>query len=443
MHFLHIKRTVYRSGADGHDTAGPWMPGDRHGIHHVLRAIGRQRGGRTHGAGKYHRLGRLACRLQKISRLLQRVGAVRDDNALDIVIRKKMADAGRELRPHVKAHVLAVDLTHLFTDDQAASGQSRNGCKQLVNSHLCSRVANVVSGMGSLPGNGSAGSQNDQFATLHKMWLLFNKSCMKIQLLAIHTDLLNFPIALISGMSRFNPRSKLMRTFNDFSALPADRPKLTARQAQILELIQNAIALTGAPPTRAEIAAQLGFRSPNAAEEHLKALAKKGAIELISGTSRGIRLRTDALRALNESRMDPFVMPPERLAQLALPLVGRVAAGSPILAQEHIEQIYHFESSLFDQKPDYLLKVRGMSMRDAGIMDGDLLAVKQTREAQNGQIVVARLGDEVTVKRFHRNKHLIELLSENPDFKPIVVQPGEPFELEGLAVGLIRGRLSI
>jgi len=191
-----------------------------------------------------------------------------------------------------------------------------------------------------------------------------------------------------------------MSTFNDFSALPADRPKLTARQAEILDLIRNAIAQTGAPPTRAEIAAQLGFRSPNAAEEHLKALAKKGVIELVSGTSRGIRLRTDTLRALNESRMDPFLMPLERLAQLTLPLVGRVAAGSPILAQEHIEQTYHFESSLFEQKPDYLLKVRGMSMRDVGIMDGDLLAVKQAREAKNGQIVVARLGDEVTVKRF-------------------------------------------
>ena len=233
-----------------------------------------------------------------------------------------------------------------------------------------------------------------------------------------------------------------MRTFNDYSALPADRPKLTARQAQILELIQTAIAQTGAPPTRAEIASQLGFRSPNAAEEHLKALAKKGVIELVSGTSRGIRLQTDALRALNESRTETFLIASGRVTQWALPLVGRVAAGSPILAQEHIEQTYFFESSLFDQKPDYLLKVRGMSMRDVGIMDGDLLAVKQAREAQNGQIVVARLGDEVTVKRFHRNQHLIELLSENPDFKPIVVQPGEPFELEGLAVGLIRGKFS-
>lgn len=234
-----------------------------------------------------------------------------------------------------------------------------------------------------------------------------------------------------------------MRTFNDFSGLPIDRPKLTARQAQILELIQNAIVQTGAPPTRAEIAAELGFRSANAAEEHLKALAKKGVIELVSGTSRGIRLRTNALQALTATRMDITSPPLHKLTQLSLPLVGRVAAGSPILAQEHIELTYHFESSMFEQKPDYLLKVRGMSMQGAGIMDGDLLAVKQAREAKNGQIVVARLGDEVTVKRFHRNQDLIELLSENPDFKPIVVQPGEAFELEGLAVGLIRGRFSL
>ena len=233
-----------------------------------------------------------------------------------------------------------------------------------------------------------------------------------------------------------------MRTSNDFSSLPADGPKLTARQAQILELIQKAISRTGAPPTRAEIATELGFRSPNAAEEHLKALARKGVIELVSGTSRGIRLRNNVLQVLNESRMEQFLLPIKRLAQLVLPLVGRVAAGSPILAEEHIEQTYVFESTLFDQRPDYLLKVRGMSMRDVGIMDGDLLAVKQAKEAKNGQIVVARLGDEVTVKRFYRNENMIELLSENVDFKPIVVQPGEPFELEGLAVGLIRGKLS-
>lgn len=229
-----------------------------------------------------------------------------------------------------------------------------------------------------------------------------------------------------------------MSLLNDFPHLASDRPKLTARQQQILELIQAAIARTGAPPTRAEIATELGFRSANAAEEHLQALARKGVIELVSGTSRGIRLRSDTLRALNESRMAQFSRPLQGLAQLVLPLVGRVAAGSPILAQEHIEQTYHLESSLFQQRPDYLLKVRGMSMRDIGIMDGDLLAVKQTKEATNGQIVVARLGEEVTVKRFHRTDAGIELLAENPDFKTIVVAPGEPFELEGLAVGLIR-----
>ena len=131
----------------------------------------------------------------------------------------------------------------------------------------------------------------------------------------------------------------------------------------------------------------------------------------------------------------------QSLAQLALPLVGRVAAGSPILAQEHIEQTYYFESSLFQRQPDYLLKVRGMSMRDVGIMDGDLLAVQQNKEARNGQIVVARLGDEVTVKRLRRTKNHIELLPENPDFETIIVQPGEPFEIEGLAVGLIRNTM--
>lgn len=234
-----------------------------------------------------------------------------------------------------------------------------------------------------------------------------------------------------------------MSTLNDFPHLASDRPKLTARQQQILELIQSAIANTGAPPTRAEIASELGFRSANAAEEHLQALARKGAIELVSGTSRGIRLRSDTLRSLNESRMAQFSLPLQSLVQLALPLVGRVAAGSPILAQEHIDRTYYFESSLFQQQPDYLLKVRGMSMRDIGIMDGDLLAVKQAKDAKNGQIVVARLGDEVTVKRFRRTKSMIELLPENPDFQTIVVKPGEPFELEGLAVGLIRNTMLI
>ena len=221
--------------------------------------------------------------------------------------------------------------------------------------------------------------------------------------------------------------------------LPHFAPKLTARQQQILELIQAAIARTGAPPTRAEIAAELGFKSANAAEEHLQALARKGAIELVSGTSRGIRLKNDQLRSINESRSGSFSL--ASLAQLALPLIGRVAAGSPILAQEHIDRTYFVENSLFQCRPDYLLKVRGMSMRDAGIMDGDLLAVQATKDAKNGQIVVARLGDEVTVKRFKRNKHLIELHPENPDYQTIVVEPGEAFEIEGLAVGLIRNTM--
>ena len=230
---------------------------------------------------------------------------------------------------------------------------------------------------------------------------------------------------------------------SDLSSLSLDGPKLTARQQQILELIQNAVAQTGAPPTRAEIANELGFRSANAAEEHLQALARKGVIELVSGTSRGIRLRSATLRSLNESRLKQFSLPLQSLAQLVLPLVGRVAAGSPILAQEHIEHTYHLERSMFQRQPDYLLKVRGMSMRDAGILDGDLLAVQQAKEAKNGQIVVARIGDEVTVKRFRRSKNQIELLPENPDFKVIVIEPGEPFELEGLAVGLIRSTMLV
>ena len=220
-----------------------------------------------------------------------------------------------------------------------------------------------------------------------------------------------------------------------------DHPKLTARQQQILDLIQTAIARTGAPPTRAEIAAELGYKSANAAEEHLQALARKGVIELVSGTSRGIRLCSDTVRNINAARGTQFSLPIPGITQLVLPLVGRVAAGSPILAQEHVDQTYCVEGSLFQHKPDYLLKVRGMSMRDAGIMDGDLLAVHTTREARNGQIIVARLGDDVTVKRLRRTTAGIELLPENPDYPVITVQPGEPFEIEGLAVGLIRNTM--
>jgi repressor LexA len=216
--------------------------------------------------------------------------------------------------------------------------------------------------------------------------------------------------------------------------------KLTARQEQILGLIREAIDNTGFPPTRAEIAQTLGFRSANAAEEHLQALARKGAIEITPGASRGIRLldRTaDSGTLLRPSGQ--MTLPHPALMQFSLPLIGRVAAGSPILAEEHISATYNVYPALFTARPDYLLKVRGMSMRDAGILDGDLLAVKKTDTARDGQIVVARLDDEVTVKRFRRNGGAIELLPENPDFDTIRVEPGQhEFALEGLAVGLLR-----
>jgi repressor LexA len=215
---------------------------------------------------------------------------------------------------------------------------------------------------------------------------------------------------------------------------------LTARQQEILELIQKHISNTGFPPTRAEIAQTLGFRSPNAAEEHLKALARKGAIELTSGASRGIRLKLMSM-PYNEDSND---LPSAVQLALTLPLIGRVAAGSPILAQEHVEASYALDPSLFSEKPDYLLKVRGMSMRDAGIHDGDLLAVRRTQEARSGQIVVARVGNDVTVKRLRRRGNSIELLPENPDFKPIVIDSrDETFSLEGIGVGLVRGGKSL
>ena len=206
--------------------------------------------------------------------------------------------------------------------------------------------------------------------------------------------------------------------------------KLTPRQEQILNLIKDAIDNTGFPPTRAEIANELGFKSANAAEEHLQALARKGAIEISPGTSRGIRLIGASLDVI-------ALVPPSLM--MSLPLVGRVAAGSPILAQEHVEATYSVDPAMFSSKPDFLLKVRGWSMRDAGIMDGDLLAVKKVDTAKNGQIVVARIGEDVTVKRYKKTGNIIELLPENPDFKVIRVDPElDDFVLEGLAVGLMR-----
>lgn len=223
-----------------------------------------------------------------------------------------------------------------------------------------------------------------------------------------------------------------------------ERPKLTTRQQQILDLVQSTIERTGAPPTRAEIATELGFKSPNSAEEHLQALARKGVIELLGGTARGIRLKNSTLQALNEARGRQTVLPLPGVASLTLPLVGRVAAGYPILAQENIDQHYVLEANLFARRPDYLLKVKGMSMRDVGIVDGDLLAVQRASDARNGQIVVARLGEEVTVKRFHRSRNGIELLPENSEFQPILVPAGaEDFFIEGVAVGLVRQNMLI
>jgi repressor LexA len=202
--------------------------------------------------------------------------------------------------------------------------------------------------------------------------------------------------------------------------------ELTDRQNEILRLIRELTEVSGYPPTRAEIAERMGFRSVNAAEQHLRALEKKGAIEISSGASRGIRVLDGR--------------PAGRLGRLLeLPVVGRVAAGSPILAEEHVQGRYQVDPNLFTPRADYLLRVRGMSMRDAGILEGDLLAVHRTQEARTGQIVVARLADEVTVKRYRRRGHTVELEAENPEFAPIEVDlRRDALTIEGVAVGIIR-----
>ena len=193
--------------------------------------------------------------------------------------------------------------------------------------------------------------------------------------------------------------------------------ELTARQQEILRMIREFMEDSGFPPTRAEICRAMGFSSPNAAEEHLRTLERKGVIEMLAGASRGIRLKES----------------------LGLPLIGRVAAGSPILAEQNVEAHLQLDPQLFKPRADYLLRVRGMSMRDAGILDGDLLAVHRAHEARSGQVVVARLHDEVTVKRFKRHGSLVQLLPENPDFKPIEVDlRREPLAIEGIGVGVIR-----
>ncbi|HHQ4482321.1 TPA: transcriptional repressor LexA [Aeromonas veronii] len=199
---------------------------------------------------------------------------------------------------------------------------------------------------------------------------------------------------------------------------------LTPRQAEVLELIKANMSETGMPPTRAEIAQKLGFKSANAAEEHLKALAKKGVIEIMPGTSRGIRLLLEEEEVLEES---------------GLPLIGKVAAGEPILAQEHIESHYQVDPALFHPRADFLLRVQGMSMKNIGILDGDLLAVHKTQEVRNGQVVVARLDEDVTVKRFQRKGSQVWLLPENEELSPIEVDLScQQLTIEGLAVGVIR-----
>jgi repressor LexA len=197
---------------------------------------------------------------------------------------------------------------------------------------------------------------------------------------------------------------------------------LTPRQSEILELLRTHLSETGFPPTRAEIAAHFGFSSPNAAEEHLRALERKGAIEMLPGASRGLR-----------------ILQPE-----GLPVVGRVAAGAPILAEQHIEAHYRIEASVFKPRAHYFLRVRGLSMRDAGILEGDLLAVHRSSEARTGQVVVARVNDEVTVKRLKRRGHQIQLLPENPDFAPIEVDARkDQLVIEGIGVGIVRNGRSL
>ena len=232
-------------------------------------------------------------------------------------------------------------------------------------------------------------------------------------------------IHTVSRANAMSPRSRL--PFAHLKRVPVDLPeappRLTARQQQILDWIRGHLEATGMPPTRAEIAAGLGFSTASSAEDHLQALAKKGALELTPGASRGLRLK------------DLPGLPVQGL----LPLVGRVAAGSPILAVENVEAHYRLDPGLFTPRADYLLRVRGQSMQDAGIVDGDLLAVHKTGEARSGQVVVARLGEEVTVKRLKRRGREVLLVAENPDFAPITVDPRKGFTIEGIAVGLIRG----
>lgn len=240
---------------------------------------------------------------------------------------------------------------------------------------------------------------------------------------------------------------------------------LTRRQQEVLDLITDTVATHGYPPTRAEIARSLGFRSANAAEEHLKALKRKGVIEMIPGASRGIRVLSSPLAKTQDTAEEnddktsagkketssqpstaTFVTPQQDAANASdapvaegLAIIGQVAAGSPVLAQEHVDHYCPLPPTFFSPRADYLLRVKGLSMQDVGILDGDLLAVHRTTDVRNGQIVVARIGEDVTVKRFERKGSKIRLLAENEDFAPIEVDPTQGFEIEGIGVGVIRG----
>ncbi len=219
--------------------------------------------------------------------------------------------------------------------------------------------------------------------------------------------------------------SRVRRPFAHLQRAPeVAPPRLTPRQRQILDWIRGFCEAKGMPPTRAEIAAGLGFSSPSSAEDHLQALAKKGALEIVPGAARGLRLKNI----------------PGVPVQGTLPLVGRVAAGSPILALENVEAHYRLDADLFAPRADYLLRVRGASMQGAGILDGDLLAIHRSADAHSGQIVVARIDEEVTVKRLQRRGREIVLLPENPEFRAIAVDPTRTaFAIEGIVVGLVRG----
>jgi repressor LexA len=226
------------------------------------------------------------------------------------------------------------------------------------------------------------------------------------------------------GTSGTHPKRRPFAHLQRGDAVRASPARLTARQGQIVDWIRGFIAANGMPPTRAEIAAGLGFSTPSSAEDHLQALARKGALEIVPGAARGLRLSEEAVGPV----------------QGTLPLVGRVAGGSPLLAAEHIEAHYRIDAELFRPRADYLLRVRGSSMNGAGILDGDFLVVHKTADATPGQIVVARIDDEVTVKRFRRRGRQIVLAPENPQFEPIIVDPRQvAFAIEGIGVGLIRG----